>query len=205
MTFLSWIALPAGAASLGGLLWAEAGNRPAARALFKSVCSGGFLLLALSLGTDSPYARWVLAALVLSALGDLALLSEAKRSFLAGLVAFLLAHVAYCVAFAPASRPSLWTALALAAAAAVVLRWLWPGLGTMRIPVVLYCAVIGVMLWLALGVDRGAVRAGAALFYLSDLAVARQKFVAPGAGNRLVGLPLYYAGQYLLAWSVAAG
>lgn len=205
MTTLSWVALAAGAASLAGLLRAEAGDRPAARALFKSVCSGGFLLLALSPGIDSAYARWVLAALVLSAVGDLALLSEAKRFFLAGLVAFLLAHVAYCVAFAPASRPFLWTALALAVAAAGVLRWLWPGLGTMRIPVVVYCAVISVMLWLALGVDRGAVRAGAALFYVSDLAVARQKFVAPGVGNRLVGLPLYYAGQYLLAWSVAAG
>lgn len=203
MTALSWTALAAGAASLAGLLWAEAGDRPAARALFKSVCSGGFLLLAVSLGIDSTYARWVLVALLLSAVGDLALLSEAKRFFLAGLVAFLLAHVAYCFAFAPASRPSAWTALALVAAAAGVLRWLWPGLGTMRIPVVVYCAVISAMLWLALGVDQGAIRAGAALFYVSDLAVARQKFVAPGVGNRLVGLPLYYAGQYLLAASVA--
>ncbi len=205
MSTLSWTALAAGAASLPGLLWAEAGERPVARAAFKSACSGGFLVLALSLGIDSAYARWVLVALVLSAVGDLALLSEARRFFLAGLVAFLLAHVAYCVAFAPASRPSPWTALALLAAAAGVLRWLWPGLGEMRAPVVVYCAVISLMLWLALGVGQDVVRAGAALFYVSDLAVARQKFVAPGVGNRLVGLPLYYAGQYLLAWSIAAG
>jgi uncharacterized membrane protein YhhN len=44
--------------------------------------------------------------------------------------------------------------------------------------------------------------AGAALFYLSDLAVARQRFVAPGFENKLIGLPLYYAGQLLLASAV---
>jgi hypothetical protein len=32
--------------------------------------------------------------------------------------------------------------------------------------------------------------------------VARQRFVSEGFGNRLLGLPLYYAGQFLLAWSV---
>jgi hypothetical protein len=48
-------------------------------------------------------------------------------------------------------------------------------------------------------VARPEVRAGALLFYLSDLAVARDRFVRPGLANRLVGLPLYYAGQVLLA------
>jgi hypothetical protein len=39
-------------------------------------------------------------------------------------------------------------------------------------------------------------------FYLSDLFVARQRFVAPAFANRLYGLPLYYLGQFLLAFSV---
>jgi hypothetical protein len=44
---------------------------------------------------------------------------------------------------------------------------------------------------------------GAVAFYLSDLFVARDRFVVEGFTNRLVGLPLYYGGQYLLAFSVA--
>jgi hypothetical protein len=37
---------------------------------------------------------------------------------------------------------------------------------------------------------------------VSDILVARQRFVREAAWNRLVGLPLYYAAQLLLAYSV---
>ena len=77
--------------------------------------------------------------------------------------------------------------------------------GDLRAAVVVYCAVISVMLWLALGVDRLEVRLGALLFYLSDLLVARDRFVRPGLVNRVVGLPIYYAGQLLLALAVGPG
>ena len=42
---------------------------------------------------------------------------------------------------------------------------------------------------------------GAALFIVSDVAVARQTFVQAAFANRLWGLPLYYGGQLLLAWA----
>jgi len=45
---------------------------------------------------------------------------------------------------------------------------------------------------------------GGLLFVLSDLAVARDRFVAPGFINRAWGLPTYFAAQLLLAASVAA-
>ena len=76
------------------------------------------------------------------------------------------------------------------AALAGILTWLWPHLGEMRLPVLAYCAVIGAMVWLALG-----------LFFVSDLFVARGRFVRPGKLNQLVGWPLCYAGQFLLALS----
>ena len=41
----------------------------------------------------------------------------------------------------------------------------------------------------------------AVAFYLSDVSVARDRFVAPGFGNRIWGLPLYYAAQLLFALS----
>jgi YhhN family len=43
---------------------------------------------------------------------------------------------------------------------------------------------------------------GAISFYLSDLFVARDRFVQTAFLNRLPGLPTYYAGQFLLAFSV---
>jgi hypothetical protein len=40
--------------------------------------------------------------------------------------------------------------------------------------------------------------------YLSDLSVARDRFVKPAFVNRLWGLPLYYASTVLIAWSARA-
>ena len=47
--------------------------------------------------------------------------------------------------------------------------------------------------------------AGAVLFAVSDISVARDQFVRPAFINRLWGLPLYYAAQLLLAGSVSLG
>jgi uncharacterized membrane protein YhhN len=44
---------------------------------------------------------------------------------------------------------------------------------------------------------------GACAFFASDLAVARERFVVHSVANKLWGLPAYYAGQLLLAWSIA--
>ncbi len=197
MSLVAWIAVAAGASGLAGLLRAQALG--GAGAPFKLAASAGFVALALSLRPETPFERWVLAGLCLSAAGDLFLLATSRRFFLAGLVAFLAAHLAYAVAFAPVASPSPWTAAAIAGATALALRWLWPRLGSMRLPVAAYCAAIGVMLWLALGVGRLEIGLGGLLFWLSDLLVARDRFVRAEPLNRLVGLPLYYAGQYLIA------
>ena len=42
---------------------------------------------------------------------------------------------------------------------------------------------------------------GRIFFYISDLFVARNRFLKREFFNRLVGLPLYYTGQFLLAFS----
>ncbi|HEU4384626.1 MAG TPA: lysoplasmalogenase [Anaeromyxobacteraceae bacterium] len=198
---LAWIAVAVGAGGLLGLLRAEAGN--IRRAPFKVAASAGFVTLALALGPEGPHERWILGGLCLSALGDVLLLSVSRRGFLLGLVAFLLAHLAYAAAFWPVATRSPWAAAAVLGATACVLRWLWPHLGRMRLPVVAYCAAIGLMLWLALGVGRTEIRLGGLLFWLSDLMVARHRFVRAEPRNRLVGLPLYYAGQYLIALALA--
>jgi len=74
--------------------------------------------------------------------------------------------------------------------------------------VLLYLVAISSMMSLAAGTWAAAggslIVAGAGLFVLSDLAVARNRFVAPGFVNRAWGLPLYFAGQLLLAASIGA-
>ncbi len=190
------------ASGLAVHLWAEAANRPVARAVSKLAASAGFVAIGLAASGGGAYAHLVLAGLLLSAAGDALLLSHRQPAFLAGIGAFLLAHVAYAAAFAPRSGVSLAVAAVLAVVALGVVRWLWPHLGTFRVPVVVYAVAITAMLLLALGVASPLVRIGAALFYLSDLTVARDRFVKRQFANRLVGLPLYYAGQVLIALSV---
>ena len=156
-----------------------------------------------------PYGAWVLAGLALSCVGDLLMLLP--RGLRASLVAFGLVHVAYVAAFhtlVPARAWPLAAALPFLAASVLVARWLWPHLGGLRAAVSAYVAVITVMVWAALSVFAAgrvgwSVPVGAVLFYLSDLAVARERFVRSSFANRAVGLPLYYAGQTLLALSLA--
>jgi uncharacterized membrane protein YhhN len=199
--------------ALGLHVFAEYEQWPIAIALTKLVASSGFLLVAVTAGAlELDWGRWLFAGLALSFVGDACLLGRGKSTFLAGLVAFLLGHVSYCAAFVV--HGFTWTsALAVAPllllAAVLVDRWLGdrvePG---MRIPVRAYIVVISTMLCLAFGAWRGGASPllllGALSFYLSDLAVARDRFVQEDFLNRLWGLPAYYLGQLCLAMSVVA-
>lgn len=183
----------------------------------KLVASAAFVVLAAPAWGASTFATWIVAGLVLGALGDAALLGHGKRWFLAGLVAFLAGHLAYVAAFAELVAPSRWPAeaglLAIApiVVGAGVLAYLWPRLGSLRVPVVLYVAVIVAMVIGALAVHhagalpdpaRTRLLAGALLFFVSDLAVARDRFVVRAFSNKAWGLPAYYAGQLAIAWSL---
>jgi uncharacterized membrane protein YhhN len=143
-------------------------------------------------------------------MGDALLLSSAQRLFMGGLAAFLLAHVAYTVAFwttGPSQLVTLFALLCFGVAGVVTLRWLWPHLSAGdRPPVVAYILIIVVMCAAAAGSSRtvGSLvpAVGAACFMASDVAVARDRFVVRSVANRLWGLPLYYVAQLLLAWTV---
>ena len=78
----------------------------------------------------------------------------------------------------------------------------------MRGAVLAYVVVISSMVVLAAGATGAGATplllAGAVAFFVSDLAVARERFVVKTFTNRLWGLPLYYGGVLLLAASVAA-
>lgn len=191
------------AIAVAALLMAEKANRP--KLAWKTLASVGFMWAALAGGIPDTVPGWLLlVGLALSMVGDIALVFE--RWFLAGLVAFSGAHLLYSGAFLSVGirwATIIPTALIAAMAFLAVKRWLIGKVPPkLRRPVVAYMALITVMLVTASGSARLVLYAGAALFYLSDLAVARHRFVAPGFENKIVGLPLYYAGQLLLASAV---
>lgn len=197
------------AVAVAVLLVGERRGRRALVLVAKPLASACFVLLAWSRWhAGDRYGAWVLLALVLSLAGDVLLIFP--RAFLAGLVSFLLAHVAYIGAFhvlVPARAWPLQWATPVVAASVLAASWLWPHLGSMRVPVLVYVTVITVMVWgaagsLAGGKGSALALAGAVLFYLSDLSVARDRFVARAFVNRAWGLPAYYLGQLLLALSV---
>lgn len=208
---MAWFFVALTAAGLGVTLFGEHRGLPL-RFVAKPIASAGFVGLALTLGaTTSTYGRWILVGLLFGFIGDVALMGTIRSWFLAGLTAFLIGHLMYVFAFLGAGvsvGPLLAGAGAAVAAAVLVLRWLRPHLAPeMTLPVFAYVAIISSMMAAALGATAAGntplILIGATAFYLSDLAVARNRFVAPGPGNRFWGLPLYYLGQLLLAWSVA--
>lgn len=178
----------------------------------KPIAAAGFVGAAWANGAlATPYGAWILLGLALSWLGDVLLIpKEHPRVFLAGLVAFLLGHVAYTIAFAVRGLDPSTIAVAMVAVLALglmALRYLLPHVsGSMRRPVLAYVAVISAMLVCAAGTvghaGMPAIFAGAFAFYLSDLAVARQRFVTKSFWNKAWGLPLYFAAQLVLAWTV---
>jgi uncharacterized membrane protein YhhN len=205
-----WVGLTV--VALGALLLAEVRQHRVGLWVSKPLASLGFLGVAWAGGAlESSYGTAVGVGLVLCWWGDVLLIRKERRWFLAGLVAFLAGHVAYGVAFALAGLDPRGIAaggLFVGVSAVPILRWLWPNVqGAMRGPVGAYVAVISGMVALACGasVAGGPLIAlvGALLFYASDLFVARQRFVRAGSVNRLIGLPLYYGGQLLMAASVA--
>jgi uncharacterized membrane protein YhhN len=200
---------------LGGLLYGEKREQRALILGFKTPLSCLFVITAILQPHPVPsYYHYVLVGLVLGLVGDVCLALPGQNAFRAGLVAFLAGHVLYVIAFVGLARAGDWLTpvhLLIVAVSAGVFWWLRPHLGDMLIPVIFYVVVITVMLaaaWVAYGnpalplAGAWALLIGAAAFYVSDLFVARDRFVQSGFLNRLVGLPLYYGGQFLIAFSV---
>lgn len=208
---MNGIILAVAAVAVVGTLASEA-RMPRAEWLFKPLASCCFIALAMSAGaTDSAYGSLLLIGLILCMGGDVALIARSDKAFIAGLTSFLLGHLLYAAAFLqlPLNLAAMLLGLPPVVALAVFsVRWLWPHLpGDMQLPVLAYIGVICTMLLMAgstWGTGPGVmVLLGAWGFALSDLAVARNQFIAPAFSNRLWGIPLYFGSQLLLAWSPA--
>jgi len=160
------------------------------------------------------YYHFILLGLIFCLVGDVLLALPQKKMFLFGLISFLLGHVFYILSFFYVAPISQWTwmgSLIVIVISAWVYLWLKPHLGKMEIPVLLYVIVITIMVSGACSIlgepslslsGRIMVFAGALSFYFSDIFVARDRFLKKEILNRLIGLPMYYTGQFLLAFSV---
>jgi len=163
----------------------------------------GFLLLYAAAGPDAS--RYLLAALILSLLGDVYLMLP-DQLFPAGLVAFLFAHVAYIADFdaAPLTRTG-WFLVVAVASVPLALRII-RGVRhlPLRVGVGIYMAVIALMVGSAIASGEMIAAAGALLFFVSDALIALDRFVAPIAGGRLAIIVTYHLAQLLLVIALRA-
>ena len=155
-----------------------------------------------------PFYLNLMVAQALSLIGDVALMLEGY--FIPGLVAFLLAHLAYIALLKRgvawfASRRALVGTLAIGVA---VYAFLWEGglPSGLRLPVALYVLAIALMASQAIGRatvlnDRAAwmVAAGTGCFMLSDALLATNRFVQPLPLAQVWVLSSYYVAQFLIA------
>jgi uncharacterized membrane protein YhhN len=150
---------------------------------------------------------WLLAALVLSLAGDVALLSDSEPRFVVGLAGFLLAHLAYVVAFARAGMPRGWLALTgvllVALLALTVGRRVVPaatreGGAALGGACAAYMAVIGAMVVSAWATGRPLVALGATVFMVSDAILALDRFVRPRRFAKVAVMVTYHVGQVLI-------
>lgn len=184
------------------------GRARAAIWVFKPIAATSFIAASLVHGLPpSGYGRAVVAALVLSWWGDVLLIPRSQKVFLAGILAFLSAHLAYAVAFVVRGVSPTWLV-----AAAVPLALVGVPIGRyfvtkaperLKRAVVAYIAVLSSMVALALGAyGRGGdvlLPVAAIAFYLSDISVALNRFVRPSIVHRAWGTPLYFGAQLLFA------
>jgi uncharacterized membrane protein YhhN len=151
----------------------------------------------------------VVIALVLSLAGDVSLMLP-RDLFVAGLGAFLLAHVGYVVGFrldaGPASELLLPAAAVLVVIAAIGRPVLAGVRGTdpaMVAPVAAYMLVIAAMVTTALASGEPLAGAGAAVFMASDSLIAWNRFVRPLRWAPVAIMVTYHLGQTGIVLSLA--
>lgn len=165
------------------------------------------ILAATYLPSSTGSGWWILLGLLFSIAGDIFLMLP--KRFLHGLVAFLLAHLCYIVAF-----PFIWR-LGFALGSTVVLLLIslsfyllllpsarQQGGRMLSIAVLIYILVISMMLWKALLTGIPLLIVGAILFYLSDAILAWNRFVTASPWSKYAVITTYYTSQFLFALSL---
>jgi len=150
------------------------------------------------------YSAIIIVALVFSLIGDLFLIGE--NYFLYGLSSFLLAHIAFTIAFTKISgfNWNIIVILILLVVGGTYLNFLRKDLNNYLIPVAVYISVIIIMNWQAIGlvlIDNSFIFIGIAvaslLFSFSDSIIAYNKFVKPFKSAEILILSTYWIAIYI--------
>ena len=171
----------------------------------------GYVIISVTLIRTILY-KWIIAALIFSFTGDVLLMLEPKGSifFILGLIAFLLALICYIDFFnvvkLKTEIKTNWIIIGLVAVYySALIFYLFPHLGTMKIPVIIYGAVISCMLALALHLPGikfkkagQSMMMGAILFVVSDTLLAINKFYAPFEYAGILIMTTYAFAQLLI-------
>ncbi len=149
----------------------------------------------------------ILAGLIFSLLGDVFLMFE-KKYFLHGLVAFLITHIFYALAFITGSEFFYGGLIPLLLFSIFIYLIIRQGLGKYNIPVIIYMLIASSMVWMAINrfltyKDTSSIfiLCGSILFILSDGMLAINKFRREVKFAEVFILGSYYAAQFFIAMS----
>ena len=172
-------------------------------------------LIAFAVAGARQRERALIAALAVSMVGDFLLVPkelgpfDESRLFLAGLLAFLVAHILYITLFLKnfaRQKPSQFRRFSIALVIAVLwflLSRLWPSLGPMRLPVVIYAVTLSAMVVVAqLSRFPTPVSLGALCFLASDAMLAISHFAHPFPASPPLIWITYYAAQFAICFGV---
>ena len=163
--------------------------------------------LAVTMGaTDHDAGPFLLVALGFSLVGDIFLLGSKPVDFSGGLVSFLVAHIAFVLAFLTLGVETRWALvglliavpLSLTAGRRIVRAATHEGGAALGGAVTAYLVVIVAMVTAASGTALPIVFLGAIAFLLSDLVLALDRFVGPRSNARMLVIVTYHLGQVLM-------
>lgn len=198
------------------LLVAELREDRRAQFFFKPLAALGFILLALHFGAlESAYGKYILAGLVFCAAGDILLLPrESENIFKVGMLAFAIGHLNYAFAANIITNSNIdygyWLGTTVAGLAfglfvffrlkaKIPVKLLWP--------VGFYTFIISLMVIRSLQTDgvswHLAIIPAALMFAVSDIFVAKDRFLERNSKNALAITPFYFGAQAFFALSVS--
>jgi uncharacterized membrane protein YhhN len=204
----------AAALSAGICIWSKYRGFTNFHYIFKPLTMLIIIALAISAmvsGGPTMYRLLILAGLFFSIAGDVFLMIPGDK-FLAGLLAFLLAHIAYTTAFVFGKGFGFtpWLASIFALIWIVIFIVIVPYTErNMKLPVIIYMLVIVVMVWQAwertvsMGSGLSVIAAvGAVFFLVSDGMLGFNRFRKPFHSADFLVLSTYFTAQYLIAYSM---
>jgi len=182
---------------------------PENRIITKPALMPALLLVALSLNRFKlSKISLILISIVFAWLGDIFLLTNYRLSFVAGLCSFLIMHLIYLYLFdkqrSIGIHKHLKAIILFIVFIVMCVSFFWNKTGELKIPVTLYCIVIGVMSLYALMRWKSKhywfVVIGSILFMASDLCIALNKFYLPFDSADFLVMITYMMAQLLIVY-----